>query len=142
MSEPQQPATPDPSTPYAAPGANPVPAVTPPPGPGPAPSKVATVALVLGLIALAISLMSSAIMQALIFSRSLPPSMYGAVSGMTALLVSLVAVAALVCGLLAFRNNQTGRARAGIAVGIAIVLLSSQVFLLALGAAAPLFSRF
>ncbi len=85
--------------------------------------------LILGFVALAISLVTSILVQVLI--RAADYSMFGAysvVNGIGSLLALGAAVAALILGLIGIRRVGAPHAAAGVAVGIGIAQIISILF--------------
>lgn len=116
----------------------------PAPAPQPAPTPqtaIGTVALIAAAAALLVTVATSFAVRALIYATAAGPA-YQAVSLAGGLFTALLAVTALILGILGLRRGRIGRARSGIAAGIAVALLAAQLSNLVLTAATDLFYRF
>jgi hypothetical protein len=85
--------------------------------------------LILGLIAIAISLVGSIAIQVLLRSNAYGGyALYNVVSGIGSLIAFAAALAALILGLIGIRRAGAPHAAAGIAVGIGIAQVASIAF--------------
>lgn len=103
-------------------------------------TAVGTVALIVAIAAIVVSLVMAVVIRLLVYSDN-GISAYQAVSLVGGLFTLLLAVTALVLGIMGLRRGRAGRGRSGVAAGIAIAILVSQVSAFALGALTGIFSR-